>query len=249
MRCGASLALAGEMAGRVTSLSLALSLVSAASAMTFAGPRVLSAMARDGFLPSPFAGRGNAPPRLSTFLQTAIAIVIVFSQSLKDMLEAVGAVVVLFSGLTALCVFYLPRPRAPIRTHHRVAAGVYVVTSSAIVACALQRLGTVAIGLAVLLIAAAAAYRAARGPRSANLLSSHPNRNPHIPRRPTSVSAISTRGQVRSTSDSVRCDDSAALEIRRAHATSPSVILRIGDRAPSGSSAIRAGRATSTFLP
>lgn len=96
---------------QVLSAFALLACVAAMSAMTFAGPRVYASMARDGVLPHGFAGRPGRPPTASVLLQGALACVIALTQTLREALVNVSAVLVLFSALTAACVFRLrPRP-------------------------------------------------------------------------------------------------------------------------------------------
>ncbi len=97
--------LAGPGAGRLMSALVILLFVSAMSAMTFAGPRVYAAMAGDGFLPRAFAGREGRPPAASVLLQSALALLIVFTNDLRQALSNVGAILTLFAALTALGLF------------------------------------------------------------------------------------------------------------------------------------------------
>jgi APA family basic amino acid/polyamine antiporter len=103
--------LAGPAGGAAMSVLAILAFVASMSAMTFAGPRVYAAMAADGFLPRALAGRRGRPPAASVMLQSALALLILWTHSLRQALVSVSAIVVLFSGLTALCVFRL-RPVA-----------------------------------------------------------------------------------------------------------------------------------------
>lgn len=121
--------LVGAGAARVMSLFTVAVFLSAMSAMIFVGPRVYAAMARDGFLPRVLAGREGRPPVGAILLQAALSTAIVFTHSLRDVLGNVGAVLVLFSALTALGLFRValapagrPRPR-PLAL---AAAAVYV---------------------------------------------------------------------------------------------------------------------------
>ena len=97
--------LAGPGAGRLMSALVILLFVSAMSAMTFAGPRVYAAMAKDGFLPKVFAGREGRPPAASVLLQSALALLIVFTHDLRQALSNVGAILTLFAALTAAGLF------------------------------------------------------------------------------------------------------------------------------------------------
>jgi len=124
--------LMGPAAGGAWSAVTVLVFLSAMSAMTFVGPRVYAAMAQDGFLPRTLAGRGGHPPRAAILLQGALALVIVFTQGLRDALGQVGAILVLFAALTALgLVVARVRGRTPTPSLAAVAAALVYVALSA----------------------------------------------------------------------------------------------------------------------
>ncbi len=75
---------------------------SAMSAMIFVGPRVYQAMARDGYLPRLFAGEPGRPPVASILFQSAVSLLLVFSQPLRGLITNVSAVLIFFSALTVL---------------------------------------------------------------------------------------------------------------------------------------------------
>jgi basic amino acid/polyamine antiporter, APA family len=133
--------LLGPGLGALMSGFTVLVFLSAMSAMTFVGPRVSAAMARDGFLPAVFAGKDGRPPAASVLLQGAIAIAIVFTHSLRAILESLGAILTLFAALTAAGLFRAAL--APGR-HGRpapgalLAAAVYAVASAAMLAFAFR---------------------------------------------------------------------------------------------------------------
>ncbi len=109
----------GPAGARFMSMLALVALASAISAMTFVGPRVYAAMARDGFLPGLFAAKMGRPPGWSVVLQGLIAVVLLWSHELRQILQNLGAILVLFAALTALSLFRvrwgrpdLPRPRA-----------------------------------------------------------------------------------------------------------------------------------------
>lgn len=92
--------LLGPGAASLMSLIIVLAFVSAASAMILIGPRVYAAMAADGFLPKVFIAKEGKPPTFSVLLQGGIALILVFTQTLKEVLSNVGAILVLFAALT-----------------------------------------------------------------------------------------------------------------------------------------------------
>jgi APA family basic amino acid/polyamine antiporter len=124
--------LVGPQAGALWSAVTVLVFLSAMSAMIFLGPRVYAAMAQDGFLPRALAGKDGHPPRAAILLQGALALVIVFTQGLRNALGQVGSVLVLFAALTALgLVVARVRGRTPRPSYAAVAAACVYVAASA----------------------------------------------------------------------------------------------------------------------
>ena len=147
-----------------------VALVSSMSAMVFVGPRVYPAMARDGFLPSALRGGGGAPPAAATVLQGALALLILLTHPLQAMLQNLGAVLALFTALTAAALFKvrwgrvdLPRPSGAVL----LAAAVFVVPSLALLGFGLRASWSLVAWLAVTLAFAAGAFHAARRPAAA----------------------------------------------------------------------------------
>ncbi len=95
----------GGAGGKIMSGLIIVILVSGVSAMTMVGPRVYEAMARDGFLPKAFVGRAGKPPLLSVLLQGALALVLLFFQSLERNIESVSILLTVTSILTVLTLF------------------------------------------------------------------------------------------------------------------------------------------------
>lgn len=125
--------LLGAAGGKAMSALALVAFVSAMSAMTLAGPRVYAAMARDGFLPAALAGKAGRPPAGSVILQGAIALAVLYTHRIQEVLQNVAAVLVLFSALTALSLFRValaPRrwPRPPASS--LVAAALYVLSAA-----------------------------------------------------------------------------------------------------------------------
>jgi APA family basic amino acid/polyamine antiporter len=131
----------GTAAARFMSVFVALAFLSAMSAMTMVGPRVYAAMAEDGFLPRALAARAGRPPVGSIVFQSAVAIAIVWTHSIRNALDSVGALLILFSALTCTALFAmwrrpdLPRPR-PIAI---VSAAVYIGLSGWILFYGIQQ--------------------------------------------------------------------------------------------------------------
>jgi APA family basic amino acid/polyamine antiporter len=125
--------LIGETGARVMSGMLIALFLAAMSAMTFAGPRVYAAMASDGFLPTFLKAKEGRPPTGAILLQGALAIILIFTHRLQQLLQNAGGILVLFSALTAIGLFRarfgrigLPAPSSG----SLVAAGVFAVAAS-----------------------------------------------------------------------------------------------------------------------
>jgi basic amino acid/polyamine antiporter, APA family len=99
--------LVGEFGAACMSILAIIAFISAISAMTFLGPRVYAAMARDGFLPRVLQGKEGKPPAGAVILQGAIALFIVFRYQLQVVLNNVGAILTLFSALTVFSLFWI----------------------------------------------------------------------------------------------------------------------------------------------
>jgi APA family basic amino acid/polyamine antiporter len=126
--------LLGPGAARVMSAVMLLLFTSAISAMLLVGPRVYAAMASDGVLPRFLAAREGRPPVGAVLLQGGLALLLLFTHDLRTVLGNVGAIVVLFAGLTMAGLFRAAArattPEARPRPLALVAAGVYVLVSA-----------------------------------------------------------------------------------------------------------------------
>jgi APA family basic amino acid/polyamine antiporter len=125
--------LVGDGGSKVMSVVILLLLLSAMSAMIFTGPRVYASMARDGFLPKALASKDERPPPLSMWIQSALALVLIYTHSLQEVLQNVGALLTLFAALTAGSLLWvrfarpdLPRPSLG----GMLAAFIYVAASA-----------------------------------------------------------------------------------------------------------------------
>lgn len=124
----------GPAGGAAMSVLTIVAFISSMSAMTFVGPRVYAAMARDGHLPALFAAAGERPPAASVVLQGVLALALLFTHRLQQVLMSVGGVLTLFTALVALSLFRVrlaPRAGEPApATASLVAAGLYVAAST-----------------------------------------------------------------------------------------------------------------------
>jgi APA family basic amino acid/polyamine antiporter len=154
-------ALLGPTAARVMSGVMVLLFVSAMSAMMLVGPRVYAAMAADGFLPRALAARQGAPPAAAIVLQGALALGLLVTHDVRTVLANVGAVLVLFAGLTVAGLFRAAVTATTEATRPRplslLAAAVYVLSSAWMLVTGFSRspalLGWIAAVAAVALVA------------------------------------------------------------------------------------------------
>lgn len=132
--------LLGAAAGNVMGVVGIISLLASISAMTFAGPRVYFAMARDGLF---FRAAERVHPRYQTpavsiVAQAAWTSVLVLSATADALATYTGFAIMLFSGIAVAALFVLrqrePNAERPFRAWgYPVAPGIYVVAAAAIV--------------------------------------------------------------------------------------------------------------------
>lgn len=136
--------LLGTAAGNIMGLVSIISLLASISAMTFAGPRVYYAMARDGlfFAPAATVHPAYKTPAVSILAQAAWATLLVLTGSATTLTTYTGFAVVLFAGLAVAAVFVLrasepdaPRPFQALG--YPIAPGIFAVASLLIVLNAL----------------------------------------------------------------------------------------------------------------
>jgi APA family basic amino acid/polyamine antiporter len=136
--------LLGVSAGNVMGVVSIISIAASISAMTFAGPRVYYAMARDGLF---FRGAARIHPTYQTPARSIIAqaiwsSILVLSGGANALTTYTGFAVVLFAGIAVLSLFVLrqrePNAPRPFKAWgYPVAPGIFVVASLAIVLNAL----------------------------------------------------------------------------------------------------------------
>jgi amino acid transporter len=137
--------------------------------MMVAGPRVTSAMARDGFLPRALTG-DDIRPTAAVVLQGALAIAMLLTSSFEALMAGIGVACTASSALCALALLRVARERprdvAPVA---RVTAVVFLVASSAEVLIALWLVPRALLWLAGLGVLTIVGYRRAAGvtPRQA----------------------------------------------------------------------------------
>ena len=151
----------GEIGARCMSIFVIIAFISSASAMTFIGPRVYSAMARDGFLPAALRGKEGKPPVGAVLVQGAIALILVLAYNLREVLGNVGAILTLSSSLTVFSLFWvcfkrrdLPRP-APLVL---IAGLFYLVMSVSMLYVGFSMSGTLVLWVGICIVAALIGY-------------------------------------------------------------------------------------------
>lgn len=113
----AAAALWGPQSGRLVAMLLCLSIAGAVSAMTWAGPRVYWAMARDGAI-SPWLAQlhpQTGVPARAILFQTLWASILILSGTFEQLLVYSGLVLALFIALSLSTIFrlrHLPIDRA-----------------------------------------------------------------------------------------------------------------------------------------
>lgn len=110
----AAVALWGQQSGRLIAAVLCLSIAGAVSAMTWAGPRVYWAMARDGMI-SPWLATlhpRSAVPARAILFQSLWASLLIISGTFEQLLVYSGLVLSLFMALTLSTIFRLRQTTA-----------------------------------------------------------------------------------------------------------------------------------------
>jgi APA family basic amino acid/polyamine antiporter len=138
--------LLGSAAGNVMAVVSIISLAASISAMTFAGPRVYYAMARDGLF---FARAADVHPRYRTpgasiVAQAAWSSLLVLTATADALVNYTGFAILLFSGIAVVSLFVLrrrePDAARPFRAWgYPVAPAIYALASAAILVNGLLR--------------------------------------------------------------------------------------------------------------
>jgi basic amino acid/polyamine antiporter, APA family len=167
--------LLGNAAGNIMGVVSIVSLLASISAMTFAGPRVYFAMARDGLF---FRRAADLHPRYRTpavaiVAQTAWTAVLILSAKADALLFYTGFAVVLFSGVGVASLFVLRRRQEkgerPFRAWgYPLAPAIFTVSAAAILLNAVVgETGRTAAGAAIILAGIPLYFFFRRGARRA----------------------------------------------------------------------------------
>jgi APA family basic amino acid/polyamine antiporter len=138
--------LIGPTAGNIMGVVGIISLAASVNAMTFAGPRVYFAMARDGMF---FRRAATVHPRYKTpavsiLAQTTWASVLVLSAKADALINYTGFAIWLFSGLAVAALFVLrrrePDAERPFRTWgYPIVPGLYALVALIVIVNGLVR--------------------------------------------------------------------------------------------------------------
>lgn len=138
--------LLGGAAGNTMGVVSIISLLASISAMTFAGPRVYFAMARDGlfFRAAAAVHPLYKTPSVSILAQAAWSSLLVLSATADALVTYTGFAIVLFSGVAVVALFVLrakePNAERPFRAiGYPIAPGIYAIVSAAILLNGLYR--------------------------------------------------------------------------------------------------------------
>ena len=109
----AASALGGTALANFVTVLIALALATCISSMMMAGPRVFARMADDGCLPRWFRFPEHGPPRHAVLLQTALAVVMLWTATFQSLLTYIGFTLGLCTAATAVGLIRLRRLSGP----------------------------------------------------------------------------------------------------------------------------------------
>ena len=150
--------IAGPTGAVITSAVAALVFLSATSAMMLVGPRVVAEMADDGVLPKWLGTREGQPPAGAVWLQAAVALALLHTQSVLDVVKSTSAVLMVFSAATALTVFTLWRRGRDVSPFALVSAVLYAAIVAVLLAVGLTTSPAMALTLGAVLAISVGAH-------------------------------------------------------------------------------------------
>jgi basic amino acid/polyamine antiporter, APA family len=104
----AARAIGGPALEEIVAGVIALVLISSASSLVMAGPRVCAKMAADGYLPA-WLAVSEGPPRAAIALQVAIAILLLWTSSFDALLTYIGFTLGISTAATVVALLVLRR--------------------------------------------------------------------------------------------------------------------------------------------
>jgi basic amino acid/polyamine antiporter, APA family len=103
--------LGGDAGGGLAIVLVLAAMASSVCALVITGPRIYAEMARDGVLPSMFAGskKNDGPPAYAAIAQSVWSGVLVLTGTFQQIVTYTGFSILLFSGAAVCAVFVLRR--------------------------------------------------------------------------------------------------------------------------------------------
>ena len=102
----AARAIGGSALEESVAVVISLVLISSASSMVMAGPRVCAKMAADGYLPA-WLTAPKGPPRIAIFLQAALATLMLWTSSFEALLTYIGFTLGISTAATVVALLVL----------------------------------------------------------------------------------------------------------------------------------------------
>lgn len=102
----AARAIGGAVLEEATAVLVSLALISSASSLVMAGPRVYAKMAADGYLPA-WLAVSQGPPRAAIALQTTLALVLLWTSSFDALLTYIGFTLGISTAATVVALLAL----------------------------------------------------------------------------------------------------------------------------------------------
>ena len=152
--------LVGSKEATIVSIIAILVFLSALSAMILVGARVYAEMANDGLLPKIFCCRVGKPPVGALIIQGMLALYLLHTQTILDIVKSAAAVIMIFSMLTVISLFII-RCKTDMEnpTLLSLLAAIFYVISTIIILCAgILSSKAIVMVLTAILIAGTAGY-------------------------------------------------------------------------------------------
>jgi len=102
----AARAIGGAMLEEATAVLISLALISSASSLVMAGPRVYAKMAADGYLPA-WLAVSEGPPQAAIALQTVHALILLWTSSFDALLTYIGFTLGISTAATVVALLEL----------------------------------------------------------------------------------------------------------------------------------------------
>lgn len=102
----AARAIGGAVIEEATAVLISLALISSASSLVMAGPRVYAKMAADGYLPG-WLAVSEGPPRAAIALQTVLALILLWTSSFDALLTYIGFTLGISTAATVVALLVL----------------------------------------------------------------------------------------------------------------------------------------------